>query len=95
MTDLIGSGTGGRPHGPNEPSNALWPKRPRAVRPAPLFIPVVVRLVWDDHLEWVPGRAERWSGHERCVYVALWHQRVAPVQGVWVAADDVRRRPAE
>ena len=88
---LIGSGTGGTPHGPKELLNAAWPARPRSVRPAPHPIRVQVRLVWGGGAEWVSGRAERWSRLERRVFVALWHPNVAPVQGVWVDAADVRR----
>ncbi|NYJ76480.1 hypothetical protein HNR15_003498 [Allobranchiibius huperziae] len=88
---LIGSGTGGVPHGPQVLLNEAWPTRPRTIRPAPHPIRVQVRLAWDDGSEWVAGRAERWTQRERRVYVALWHRRVAPVQGVWVNAADVRR----
>ena len=91
---LIGSGTGGIPNGPQVLLNAAWPTRPRSIRPAPHPIQVQVRLVWADGTEWVSGRAERWSRFERRVFVALWHPTVAPVQGVWVDAADVRRKPS-
>ncbi|TWE10488.1 hypothetical protein [Rudaeicoccus suwonensis] len=77
------------PRGPDRLLNASWPKYPRAVKLAPEPIEVEVRLVWDDGEEWCRGRPDRWT--QRHVSVKLWHPRVAPVQGVWVAPDDVRR----
>lgn len=92
MLTAIGSGTGGHPAGTEEPINASWPPRPRAATYAVTPIRVRVRLQWPEGSEWVTGRAARWQG--RCVWVLLWHQRVAPVQGVWVNAVDVRRELA-
>lgn len=86
---MIGSGTGGYPTGTEEPINACWPPNPRTATYAVTPIRVQVRLHWPEEVEWVTGRAARWQG--RCVWVLLWHRRVAPVQGAWVNAVDVRR----
>jgi len=77
-----------KPSGPRALANASWPRFPRRVPTRPR-IPVTVRLVWSDKEEWVHGHATRWSG--RHVFVAVWHDRVRPVHGVWVDAADVRR----
>jgi hypothetical protein len=42
-----------------------------------------------DGEEWCAGRAIRWTRDVVCV--ALWHNRITPVQAVWVRASDVRR----
>lgn len=80
-----------RPTGPRHLLNASWPPSPRSIGTAPARIPVTVRLVWDDGDEWTDGHAIRWTG--RHVFVAVWHERVRPVHGVWVDTGDVRRHP--
>lgn len=90
---MIGSGTGGHPDGPEEPLNACWPPHPRTATRAAVPIPVRVRLQWPHGDEYVVGRAARWQG--RCVWVLMWHVRVAPVQGVWVDAEDVHRNDSQ
>lgn len=78
-----------RPSGPQRLVNASWPSNPRKVPTRPR-IPVMAHLVWADSQEWVPGQATRWVG--RHVFVAVWHEKVRPVHGVWLDASDVRRR---
>lgn len=72
--------------------NEVWPPNPRKLPEREHWIPVWVRVVWeDDGEEWVSGKAARWDRQHVFVWFADPGHR-ALVAGIWVLPPDVRRR---